>query len=64
MKDEIDVSYVRVISLGCGQPENAEDLAKDAILLIPRMEGLSLQLDGKMYKLVKMERVIAIEERK
>ena len=61
--DEIDVSYVKVIEV----PEDLSafpldtPVTKDAILLIPRMEGLTLKLDNKTHKLVKMDRVIAIE---
>ena len=63
--DEIDVSYVKVIET----PKDVdvildgEHIEKDAILLIPRMEGLTLKLDNKTHKLVKMDRVIAIEEK-
>jgi len=71
MNSEIDVSFVRVTMLPgdneryrVGDDKEGWVIEKDAILLIPKMEGLTLQLDDKHYKLVKMDRVVAFEEKK
>jgi len=63
--DDIDVSRVRLISMSdelitdTGIPEQ---IVEDAILLIPKMEGLTLKIGNGIYKLVKMDRVCGFEE--
>ncbi len=37
-----------------------EHIVKDAICLIPKLEGLQFTIDGTDYKFVDMDRVIAI----
>jgi len=57
--DEIDL--LRCVVTEVSPFDDDSTIEKDAIILIPKMDGLNLEIDNKKYKLVKMERVIAIE---
>jgi len=60
--DEIDLLRCVVTEVNPGDVDDMlNPVKKDAIILIPKMDGLNLEIDNKKYKLVKMERVIAFE---
>jgi len=60
--DEIDLLRCVVTEVNPGDVDDMlNPIKKDAIILIPKMDGLNLEIDNKKYKLVKMDRVIAFE---
>ena len=59
--DEIDMLRCVVTEVNPLDETAQEFIRKDAVVLIPKMDGLNLSIDNKNYKLVKMDRVIAIE---
>ena len=57
--DSVDLLECKVIKMS--YDPIASQIEKDAMVLIPRLEGMNITIDDNKYKFVKMDSVIAVE---
>lgn len=61
-EDELDIMRCKVMeATPYSDDRHQEIVEKDAIVIIPKLEGLGYMVDGDKFKIVKMDRIIAIE---